>query len=749
MTELFITPDLKRKTAKFEGAVAAGEAVRVYVVDPDIANIGYRYNYPAMRLRVRVAGRTVAKVDPAADGVAQWQINADVYGDRAYATLNLDTVQMREAFRRVPEMDALFVLDDPDSHVLYFAAPCPVRGWPMEEGEDEPVDLRGYVGFVKDVSARFAEVEANYLRMASPLGEGTGRVGWLNSTVLDVSGEMRSVGFIVNTAENPSAKVENTNGRTVADDIADAAQPLKTAADALKERVDAIMSRTDDPIAYDPEDFSGTAVYSLWYVWNFLKETDRSLSTLQDAHDDLKTAHDKTAASAAQSESDCDELLSAMEDVKAWQSAQTMGLGTDKTSIYKNHVRLNDLETRLDSEMATKDDVDEVAEKVSALSESLKGVEVKTNTMNGIRTAVKVIAQALGAEKVSGIALMFALAAGAVGAATVKTASLGNLDLDTATVVTNVDFTGLATDARLDAKAEKSDVRAVSNDLAAVASSVSTMWWQVYGDTVWMAVTNYMRTTSAKPSMGLWEARDGATNCVWSSAEEIAAATNAVRVELADSVAAARETADAAKSWGRWQSADGSAAVSNYTMVSTPYLMLTGGGKWEQRTVEGGSYWLFCGSGSVGGTDDGGLRLRNSDGDVVFEVTKGTMQEVAAVPESFTVDKTSNAYGDTLWHVEFSVYATSEPTLYVAYELDWNWTSTSPAWTKGDGTYTCTINFPAEYRQVFFRAVYETGSESIVDFKKALKVDKVVVGDTTYTVSVGTMSDGTKFLKLE
>lgn len=358
--------------------------------------------------------------------------------------------------------------------------------------------------------------------------------------------------------------------------------------------------------------------------------------------------------------------------------------------------------------------------------------KVDVTTLSGMRSALKAIASKVG--------IATALLAACVNcrAATFTSERLEDMDLDTAKVVTKVDFTGLA----------------ASNDLAAVASSVSTMWWQVYGDTVWMAVTNYMRTTSAKPSMGLWEARDGATNCVWSSAEEIAAATDAVRVELTNSVAAARETADAAKSWGRWQSADGSAAVSNYTMVSTPYLMLTGGGKWEQRTVEGGSFWLFSGAGSVGGTEDGGLRLRNADGDVVFEVTKGTMQEVAAVPESFVVDGRDYAPNGT-WPITFTVKASAQPTLYAATELSGQWeqwksnTYTVYWMDNGDGTWTAkwTEQAPGEYH--FFRAVYETGSESIVDFKKALKVDKVVVGDTTYTVSVGTMSDGTKFLKLE
>lgn len=78
----------------------------------------------------------------------------------------------------------------------------------------------------------------------------------------------------------------------------------------------------------------------------------------------------------------------------------------------------------------------------------LKGVEVKTNTTNGMRQAIKAIAHALGVLSVKTLALCTLCAGGAE----VTTAALGDLDLDTdPRVVTDVTFDGLATEAQVSA----------------------------------------------------------------------------------------------------------------------------------------------------------------------------------------------------------------------------------------------------------------------------------------------------------
>ena len=65
-------------------------------------------------------------------------------------------------------------------------------------------------------------------------------------------------------------------------------------------------------------------------------------------------------------------------------------------------------------------------------------------TIGGLKAAVRSLAQKLGATVVTSLALAFA-----ANAAEVQTAPLADLDIDAASVVTNVDLSGLATSADL------------------------------------------------------------------------------------------------------------------------------------------------------------------------------------------------------------------------------------------------------------------------------------------------------------
>ena len=87
---------------------------------------------------------------------------------------------------------------------------------------------------------------------------------------------------------------------------------------------------------------------------------------------------------------------------------------------------------------------DEERTRWNSVANALQGKDVRTNTSNGLREAVKVIAIALGAASVKALAACAAAAALASGAATVSTAPLGEIDFD-ASVVTNVTFEGLST----------------------------------------------------------------------------------------------------------------------------------------------------------------------------------------------------------------------------------------------------------------------------------------------------------------
>lgn len=155
MSELVITPNFDKKTARFKGTVAAGEHATVRIVGAG------ELTTSSLRLRVLVRdpkSRTLAVFPLVTTGttVDEWEVD----GEDLTCTLNLNTTQAQRSFRGLYEREVLFVLDDPENKVLFFSDLCVVRGWPLAEGTDVPVDLNGYEDFVASTKSRLDAVES-------------------------------------------------------------------------------------------------------------------------------------------------------------------------------------------------------------------------------------------------------------------------------------------------------------------------------------------------------------------------------------------------------------------------------------------------------------------------------------------------------------------------------------------------------------------------------------------------------------
>ena len=155
MSELVITPNFDKKTARFKGTVAAGEHATVRIVGAG------ELTTSSLRLRVLVRdpkSRTLAVFPLVTTGttVDEWEVD----GEDLTCTLNINTTQAQKCFRRVYEKEVLFVLDDPVNKTLFFSDLCVVRGWPLVEGADVPVDLDGYDDFVASMKSRLEAVES-------------------------------------------------------------------------------------------------------------------------------------------------------------------------------------------------------------------------------------------------------------------------------------------------------------------------------------------------------------------------------------------------------------------------------------------------------------------------------------------------------------------------------------------------------------------------------------------------------------
>lgn len=283
---------------------------------------------------------------------------------------------------------------------------------------------------------------------------------------------------------------------------------------------------------------------------------------------------------------------------------------------------------------------------------------------------------------------------------------------------------------------------ATTNDTASISRSVSALWQYTFGDRAWIAVTNYMRTAEGVvPSLQLWEVRDGATNCVYSSSEEIAHIVSnevdRIALALSNLVEGVRAQIPST-AWSAYQSMSGdpNPASDEVTVVSTPSVMLTGGAEWQQYVdVSSNSLWVLSSRGvTVASSDTNGyFRITDAEGKTAFEVVKEKAKTVDALAQDVT------APGDEgVMSVTF--VAKAQPTLFLSPSLSTAFVEASAdgnasvAWTdNSDGTWTAQVEFVAVKRQYFAYATYEVPGSTVVRNTAPMRVDGGIV-----------TSDGTK-----
>ena len=173
----------------------------------------------------------------------------------------------------------------------------------------------------------------------------------------------------------------------------------------------------------------------------------------------------------------------------------------------------------------------------------------------------------------------------------------------------------------------------VSNDAVTAKLNAETALRIVLGESVWFAVTNYMRTVEGViPSLQLWEVRGSATNLVYDSREEI---TNTVRV-LTSELRAELEARIPSKAWGNYQS-DGTdnPQPGEVAIVNQPTVLLTGGGTFNKYLEVGNSsVWVLTSSGlcSFGGDTNGNFfAVLDDEGKAHFKVSKTDSFDVGAI----------------------------------------------------------------------------------------------------------------------
>ena len=312
--------------------------------------------------------------------------------------------------------------------------------------------------------------------------------------------------------------------------------------------------------------------------------------------------------------------------------------------------------------------------------------------------------------------------------------------------------------------AEK-DEYAKTGTVAQVSSTVGALWSYVYGESVWIAVTNYMRTIEGvAPSFQLWEVRDGITNCVYSSAEEIDTRTHdkieTCKSSMSNMVEALRAEMPA-KSWSRYQSATGAEnpQPDKITIVSTPAIQMTGGGEWYEYISTGGSsIWVLRSNGLVkfGGNTNGFFRVEDDEGRAQFEVINTADVTVDAIAEATGFDADNN------FMVTYNWTNSVPPTLYAARDLadpsigevngEIDELGISVSWERGegpDGMWTATVTQDERAPRLFVHAkVVQTGVRAVVNTAPARLDGGLIIGTTRYRL-VPFSSGGKTYLTLE
>jgi len=305
----------------------------------------------------------------------------------------------------------------------------------------------------------------------------------------------------------------------------------------------------------------------------------------------------------------------------------------------------------------------------------------------------------------------------------------------------------------------------VSNAAVTAKLNAETALRIVLGESVWFAVTNYMRTVEGViPSLQLWEVRDSATNLVYDSREEI---TNTVRV-LTSELRAELEARIPSKAWGNYQS-DGTdnPQPGDVAIVNQPTVILTGGGTFNKYVEVGdSSVWVLQSSGPVsfgGNTNGNFFAVLDDEGNAHFRVAKTDSYDLPAfisdiLPRQslnhiLIYTATTNRHGNAVSeHPTLSVCSDLKDSLWyeeVEGEIDalgisvsWARDDTIPAWVATVTPDTCPPH-------LFFRCkVKQEGGVAVINTAPTRFDGGIQIGNGTYRL-VPYTSGGKTYLTVE
>ena len=312
--------------------------------------------------------------------------------------------------------------------------------------------------------------------------------------------------------------------------------------------------------------------------------------------------------------------------------------------------------------------------------------------------------------------------------------------------------------------ATKTELGTVEGKADAAALDASSALRIVLGESVWFAVTNYMRTAEGViPSLQLWEVRDGATNLVYDSREEITNTVRALTTELRTEL----ESRIPSKAWGNYQS-DGTdnPQPGEVAIINPPTIILTGGGTFNKYIEVGdSSVWVLQSSGPVsfgGNTNGNFFAVHDDEGNTHFKVAKTDSYDLPMFISDILPRQSQNHILIYTATTNRQGNAVAQPILFAANDLknstwheevegeidalgitvSWAKDETIPAWVA-------TITPDVWYEKMYFRAkVTQEGGVAVINTAPVRFDGGVQIGNGTYRL-VPYTTGGKTYLTVE
>ncbi len=209
------------------------------------------------------------------------------------------------------------------------------------------------------------------------------------------------------------------------------------------------------------------------------------------------------------------------------------------------------------------------------------------------------------------------------------------------------------------------------------------------------------------------------------------------------------------RAWGFYDSHTGKYAPDGYTSISSSNVMICAGASYQKTATATCDIWVLTANEPyepTGVSTNGGFQIKDADGNVQFEIVKGSKATVKAQANGVSVD--SSTTPNTLV-VTYNIVAEKAPTGEVCLELaNAQWKSETdsdcPAtveWSGSSGAWVARITPTTSTTRCFFKASYETGGDTYVNNRCAVGMSQLVLGGTTYNLGTAEI-DGHTVLTL-